>query len=213
MKYELIIFDWDGTVVNSIQQIVQCIHVAGEQVGLPQLTDLEAQSIIGLGIHESILTLHPQATDTQIHGMIDAYKSAWLSSFANDIQFYPTVESTLRELSSQHKLAVATGKSRAGLDRHFGLSSISEVFHTSRCADETTSKPDPHMLHEILDELDVPAHKALMVGDTTYDLEMAQRAGMDSVGMSYGAHSIEALEACDPKTILHTMSDIHHWLK
>lgn len=211
-NYELIIFDWDGTVVNSINQIVSCLHASADAVGLPATSDAVAQSIIGLGIFEAIKTMFPESTEQETQALIEAYKRIWLETAANDIEFYPTAFETIKALKDSHKIAVATGKSRAGLDRHFSLSEIGTFFHSSRCADETRSKPHPQMLLELLEEFKVKPEQALMIGDTTFDLEMAHKAKIDRIGVSYGAHDVELLKPFEPIAIIDNLKELYHWL-
>lgn len=214
MKYPLIIFDWDGTLADSTGRIVDSLHGAARLVGLPPVTDAEAQNIIGLGLPEALQTLWPDIDDVAMASMREAYARNFVYDSQVTMKLFDGAWAMLERLQIDgHRVAVATGKSRKGLDRILDDLSIRHLFATTRCADETRSKPDPLMLQEILAELNVSAEHALMIGDTTYDLEMAQAAGVASIGISHGAHDDARLLACKPLELCHSIADLEQWLK
>lgn len=199
----LFIFDWDGTLLNSTGKIVGCMQEAARDTGLPVCSQFEIENIIGLGLPEAIRVLYPEISDKQLDLLRDAYARRYIAADKESCAFFPRVQAVLDQLrAGGHQLAVATGKSRAGLNRVLAQTGIGNYFVTTRCADETASKPDPLMLLQILDELQLKAADAVMVGDTEYDLNMAKAAGMDAVGVSYGAHSRERLLACQPRLMI-----------
>lgn len=199
----LFVFDWDGTLLDSTGKIVTCMQGAAKEIGLPVCSQSEVENIIGLGLPEAIRVLYPLISDKDVSLLRNAYSQHYIRADKVHCAFFPKVQSVLSHLRGEgHHLAVATGKSRAGLNRVLGQTGIADYFISTRCADETASKPEPLMLLQILDELDMAANDAVMVGDTEYDLNMAHAAGMDSVGVTYGAHTRERLEACKPKLII-----------
>lgn len=212
-KYKLVIFDWDGTLVNSTARIIDSMQQAAQQHSLPEVSDAEVQNIIGLGLPEAMQTLWPDLGHEQLKQAAPSYAKNFIQDSKVGMEVFPGTRELLSELMLRnYLLAVATGKARKGLDRTMHDLSLRHFFADTRCADETRSKPDPLMLHELLASLGVAAHEALMVGDTTYDLDMANAAGMDSLGMSYGAHEIKRLEACNPLTICHSMQELQEWI-
>lgn len=213
--YRLLIFDWDGTLVDSIGRIVTAMHLAADQCGLQRHSDEAVKGIIGLALPEAIGTLYPELVQG---GHVEHFQSRYSDSYvAMDQQpsvFFPGVEDGLRAMREQgYQLAVATGKSRRGLQRILQATGWETFFDITRCADETASKPDPRMLHEILAHCGVPAEQALMIGDSSFDLLMAQRAGMDSVAVSYGAQTLAALQMHDPKLSINQFIELGEWLR
>lgn len=208
---ELVIFDWDGTLFDSVGQIVASLQYAAQQFEQP-LTDEAAKSIIGLGLPEVMQILFPQVPHLQ-QDILQCYADHYVANSKGDVWFSGVAE-LLADLKQQGlKLAVATGKSRKGLDRVLAQTNSYEIFDITRAASETKSKPDPLMLQEILTELDVAADRAVMVGDTSYDLEMAQNLNMPRIGVSYGVHSIETLQQYQPLVIAHNVQNLHAYLK
>ena len=209
--YKLLIFDWDGTLIDSQHGIVSCMKSAMRDVGLPVLNDDEIQNIIGLGLYEAITTLYPNVTEDHYTKLVDRYRHHFLS-MEQSLPF-EGVPAALNQLYAQgYVMAVATGKGRVGLERALQSIQFGHVFKATRCADETQSKPHPQMLYEILDELQVSAESALMVGDTEYDLAMAQSAEVDCVAVSYGVHDIERLHQYSPVQTLNHFSELLPWL-
>ena len=213
MSYELIIFDWDGTLADSTGRIVDSMQKAGRLVGLRELPDAAVQNIIGLGLPEALLALWPEISDEQMVLMREAYARNFVYDSQVQMSLFDGVEGMLQRLQDAGLLlAVATGKSRKGLDRLLGDLALGHYFAATRCADETRSKPDPLMLNELLVQLSVPASRALMVGDTTYDLDMANAAGMDSVAMGHGAHEDAVLMGSGPKVLCHDIAALERWI-
>lgn len=210
MNYDLVIFDWDGTVMDSTGRIVSCMQLAAVDLGLPSLPDETVRGIIGLGLPEAIGTLYPVLDGGGIESMRERYAFHFIAAEATPSALYPGAESLLTGLrEAGMKLAVATGKSRKGLQRVWGNTGLDRYFHASRCADESHSKPHPAMVLELLEEMAVPAQRAIVVGDTTFDLDMARAAGVDRVAVSYGAHPVEKLLPCEPLAVI---DRLHHLL-
>lgn len=190
----LLIFDWDGTLIDSTGKIVRCMQAAIADQGLSPLADDTVRNIIGLGLPEALRTLFPEADPQVLQRLRDSYATHFVEADRMPCDLFPEVQETLNALRQRGcLLAVATGKSRRGLDRVLGNLGMASYFDATRCADETRSKPDPQMLYELLDELGKEPHQALMVGDTEYDLAMANAAGMPGVAVRYGAHAPERL--------------------
>jgi len=188
--YQLIIFDWDGTLMDSAQKIANCIKAAARDVGVDEPSDQNAKSIIGLGLNEAMVRLFPSASAVQVSQIVEAYKYHFVTGDVTEQHLFEGVEQGLKTLQDAGAvLAVATGKSRAGLNRIFAETGLKSHFITTKCADETRSKPHPQMLLEILDYTAIDANKAIMIGDTTFDMDMAQHAKMAGLGAGYGVHS------------------------
>ena len=213
-KYEVLIFDWDGTLVDSIGRIVESISVAADNCNLPALDEVAIKGIIGLGLPEAIAVLYPHVSDARVvEAFRRAYANHYLSLEAEPSALYPGVAQALQQFRDQgYLLAVATGKGRRGLDRVLESQGWTDFFDVTRCADETASKPDPLMIREILAHCGARPDQALMIGDSVFDLEMARRAGVDSVAVSYGAQSIEILQACSPSMTINRFSELSDWL-
>lgn len=209
----LIIFDWDGTLVDSAGQIVDTMQRAAEQCGLPPRTEDEIRHIIGLGLPEAIRHLYPEATPASVDALRDRYSECYRAGRHGLAPYFPNVMETLRALAaSGYTLAVATGKSRRGLARELAARELDGLFCYTRCADETASKPDPRMLLEIMAEHGGPAHRAVMVGDTVFDMDMADRAGIRKLAVSYGAHPVHSLQATAPDLLVDDFSTILGWI-
>ncbi|WP_455365508.1 HAD-IA family hydrolase [Kaarinaea lacus] len=208
---ELVIFDWDGTLIDSQANIVQCLQWMIDDLNLPARTANQLSNIIGLGLYEALDTLFPEYDSQAYQEMVDRYRYHFLSSEPS--QPFPGADEVLAELANnRYLLAVATGKGRRGLDKALDHSGFRQWFHATRCADETRSKPHPQMLEEILDELGVEPERAVMIGDTEYDLQMAKSAGVHAVGVSYGVHDIDRLQQCEPIAILDEIRTLLDWL-
>ena len=212
-RYSLLVFDWDGTVVDTVHHIVSAMEAAIAAVGLPARTREQILGIIGLGMHEAAGTLFPDM-DRDVHlRMVGLYSENYLTATAGRTTLFPGVRDTLEKLNKQgYMLAVATGKSRRGLERAFADTGIRKLFHASRCADETFSKPHPQMLLEIMQTLDVEPERTLMIGDSLHDLQMARNAGVDSVAVTYGAQPLHSLLQLKPATKLDTLGELPAWL-
>ena len=193
-RYELVVFDWDGTLMDSEARIVTCMQRAAADVGYPVPAEDAARDIIGLGLTEAVQRLFPAAAVRDVDRLIDRYRRHWLGNQVEDAILF---EGALDLVAGLHGagflLAVATGKSRRGLDKALAESGLGVFFHTTRCADETFSKPHPQMLEEILTDLGVAATDAVVIGDTEYDMQMARNARVDAVGVSHGVHAAERL--------------------
>ncbi len=194
-RYQLIIFDWDGTLVDSANRISECLARSAEDVGLDVLSQDTYKNIIGLGLPEAFRKLYPEIdSPVLINSMKERYSHHFIEAERSPSAFFESVVEGVNLFKNAGlKTAVATGKSRRGLDRILDLHGWHEMFDTTRCADETRSKPHPKMLFEILDQVGCSPNEAVMVGDTEYDMEMAQRAGIDRIAMGYGAHSMDRL--------------------
>jgi len=211
--YQLVVFDWDGTLMDSTLKIANCIRASAEDAELPKPSVDQAKQIIGLGLHECMSVLFPDATKSQRTFMVDRYKYHFVTGDGTEQSLFQGVQSGLQLLEDHGVLmAVATGKSRVGLDRAFGVTSVSDFFSITRCADESRTKPHPQMLHDILDFTAIDANKAIMIGDTTFDIEMAHSAGVDSLGVTYGAHDQAKLDRYNPTHLAASVSDVFSWL-
>jgi len=211
--YELLIFDWDGTIIDSEALIISCMQAAAEEVGVEAPQDETVRNIIGLGLPEAIMRIFPDADHVFVEKMRIAYAQRFMQADPTKTHLFPGVRETLERLQAKgYRLAVATGKSRRGLDRVFAETGLGALFEVSKCADETTSKPDPHMLDEIIWLTGVDRKKALMIGDTEYDLLMGNNAGIDTVAVSYGAHHIDRLTVLGPVKEIHHFPDLEKWL-
>ncbi|MDN5512770.1 HAD-IA family hydrolase [Acinetobacter sp.] len=207
---ELIIFDWDGTLFNSVGQIVASLQFAAQQFEQP-LTEAAAKSIIGLGLPEVAQVLFPEVPELH-HEILQCYATHYVENSKGDAWF-EGVSVMLQDLKAQEvKLAVATGKSRKGLDRVLHQTASDDLFDVTRAASETKSKPDPLMLTEILQVTGISVENAIMVGDTSYDLEMAQNIAMPRIGVSYGVHTPEVLARYNPLAIVEDVADLHQLL-
>ncbi|MDX2423030.1 MAG: HAD-IA family hydrolase [Amphritea sp.] len=211
--YKLLIFDWDGTIIDSAARIISSMQKAARDLEQPELSDEAVRNIIGLGLPEAIRMLIPGVDDRLIAPLRDRYGHYYLEADDTPTELFDGVEQTLINLKQKgYRLAVATGKSRRGLDRVFDQTGLEYLFETSRCADETTSKPHPHMLEEILAETGLSPAEAVMIGDTEFDLEMGVRAGMDTIAASYGAHHIDRLTPYNPVLVMHRFVELENWL-
>jgi phosphoglycolate phosphatase len=200
----LYIFDWDGTLSQSLEHIVDSIEVASSEHGLPGLSLERRLSVIGLGLEEAFSDLFPEVDASQHRLLLNSYRRAYLElDMASPSPLFEGVQDTLEYLISEgHELAVATGKARKGLDRVMDAAEIGHLFRATRCVDEAKSKPDPLMLHQLLELTGYPAEQAVLIGDTDFDLKMAGNANIRAIGVSYGAHSTERLLPCRPHTLI-----------
>jgi phosphoglycolate phosphatase len=193
-QYALIVFDWDGTLMDSAGRIVTCLQRAATDVGLPVPSVAASRDIIGLGLDQAMPKLFPDANRASLDALVDAYRTHWLDDRVAAAPMFDGARALVSGLHGEGRLlAVATGKSRRGLDRALGESGLGDYFHATRCADEAHSKPHPQMLEEILTDLDTRPDEALMVGDTEYDMQMARSAGVNALGIEHGVHSRERL--------------------
>jgi phosphoglycolate phosphatase len=211
-RFDLIAFDWDGTLFDSTQLIARCIQSAVSDVGGVVPTDAQASYVIGMNLSAALAHAAPDVPQEKYAELGARYRHHYIAH-QNDISLFAGVLELLTELKArQHWLAVATGKSRRGLDESLQAVELKGLFHASRTADETQGKPHPRMLEELMAEFGVPASRTLMVGDTTHDLQMALNAGCASIGVSYGAHEPEAFDALGPLAVAHSVRELHDWL-
>ncbi len=212
-QYELLIFDWDGTLMDSIARIVNCFGNACTDAGLPRPPEAAMRHVIGLGLTEAvdqILSGVDEATRAQV---VARYREHFLYIDQTGMPLFEGVRTGLEAFANQgYLLAVATGKSRRGLDRVLEETGLGELFVATRCADEAFSKPHPKMLEDLLGYTGLEPSRALMVGDTTYDLQMARAVSMDSLAVSYGVHSREDLLVHQPRACLDTFDEVRTWL-
>ena len=212
-QYKLLVFDWDGTLSNSLGHIVLAMQEAIRTLALNQLPEEDILNIIGLGLDEAILTLYPELS-RQLRQMLgEAYREHYRVIADTSPPLYPHAEETIHGLHAQgYYLAIATGKSRRGLDRALADSGLRDCFHLSRCAEEVFSKPHPGMLEEIMATLDTTAQQTLMIGDTEHDLQMANNAKVASVAVNYGAHDIRRLLELNPVHSISNLKELSAWL-
>jgi phosphoglycolate phosphatase len=212
MKYPLIVFDWDGTIIDSPRTIAQCIRLAASDLGL-EVPDAErASHVIGLGLHDAMRIAVPALPPSRYAEFAECYRRHFLAR-EDAMQLYPGMRELLEALAGSRRLAIATGKSRSGLDRALEASALERYFCASRCADETHPKPHPAMLLELMHELEVEAERVLMIGDTSHDLDMARAAGVDALAVAYGAHPEAGLLACEPRGCVASVPDLREWLQ
>ena len=211
MKYRLLVFDWDGTIINSASAIAECIRLAAADVGLPVPTKEQASHVIGLGLHDALRHAVPDLRPEHVQEFVERYREHFRAS-EHTMDLFDGMRELLRSLQGERILSIATGKSRRGLDRSLDATGLRPYFRASRCADETHPKPHPAMLLELMDELDVAARGALMIGDTSHDLEMARAAGVDALAVSYGAHAEDNLRSCQPRACVASVAELERWL-
>jgi phosphoglycolate phosphatase len=211
--YKLVIFDWDGTLMDSVECIVSSMQAAAKTVGLAIPSDHDVKQIIGLSLSIGLKQLFAGITDKQVEAILAQYQYQYIEGNNTPTPLFDNALNLLTQLRSNNKLlAVATGKGRTGLNRVLDISKTNDFFHTTRCAKEMPSKPNPEMLTSILTELNVAPHEAIMIGDTSHDLKMAQNAGIDSIGVTFGVHSKQILEQYNPKAIVDSLGELHQLL-
>ena len=212
LNFDLIAFDWDGTLFDSTQIIVRSIQLAVADVGGTVPSNEAASYVIGLGLMEALAHAAPDVPQARYPELGKRYRHHY-AVHQNDITLFEGVVPLLLELKERgHLLTVATGKSRRGLDEALQAVELKGCFDSSRTADETAGKPHPRMLHELMSEFGVKPERTLMIGDTTHDLQMALNAGCASVGVSYGAHEPTAFEPLKPRVVAHSVQELQRWL-
>ena len=211
-RFDLIAFDWDGTLFDSTQLIVRCIQEAVRDVGGAVPSPEAAAWVIGMALPQALARAAPDVPPSKYPELANRYRVHYVQH-QDDLSLFDGVLPMLEHLkASGHLLAVATGKSRRGLNQALATAQLKGVFDASRTADETAGKPDPLMLHELMSEFDLPPERVLMVGDTTHDLQMARNAACASVGVAYGAHDSEGFAALSPLFVAPTVARLDAWL-
>jgi len=212
-RFDLLIFDWDGTLMDSAGAISACIQAASRDMNLPIPSRVAASHVIGLGLREALLHLFPDLPPEQHPALAEHYRRHFLGQ-DHEIPLFEGARELIEELhAAGFQLAVATGKARRGLDRVFQHTGLAPYFHASRTSDETFSKPHPAMIEELLEELLVTPERALMIGDTTHDLEMARNAGIASLAAGYGAHPAEGLGEHGALKVCANFAELADWLR
>jgi len=210
--FDLIVFDWDGTLFDSTALIARSIQAACSDVGTAVPSDRDASFVIGMGLKEALRHAAPELPEARYPELADRYRHHYFAKQHEILMFDGALDLLAALKEREHWLAVATGKSRRGLDEALQSKQLLGVFDATRTADETASKPDPQMLLELMDELGAAPERTLMIGDTTHDLQLAANAGAASVGVSYGAHDPAEFTVCAPRHVAHSISDLHAWL-
>jgi len=212
VRYRLLVFDWDGTIIDSASTIAECIREASRELGL-QVPDRErARHVIGLGLQDAMRIAVPELPAARYPEFVASYRKHFLAR-KDSMQLFAGMRELLAELAAKHLLAIATGKSRRGLDHDIEFHGLKPLFAASRCADETHAKPHPAMLMELMAELAIRNDAALMIGDTSHDLEMARAAQVDALAVTYGAHPEDGLRVCGPLGCFSTVDELQAWLK
>ena len=211
--FELVVFDWDGTLMDSESRIVTCMQRAASQVGVAVPDNAAARDVIGLGLIEAVQRLFPVADAPAVAALVDAYRAHWLGDEVVPAPMFAGAGEMIERLfDAGVLLAVATGKSRRGLDKALEESGLGRFFHATRCADEAFSKPHPQMLQDILTDLDTTPGRAVMVGDTEYDMQMARNAGVSAVAVSHGVHAPSRLLANGADACFDDLFQLSDWL-
>lgn len=212
--FNLLVFDWDGTLMDSEARIVACLRAAIEDLELEPRDDDSLKNIIGLGLAEAINTLYP-GSDSSLHKtMTDRYRYHFLTANPTSSELFEGAEETLKGLAEAgFLLAVATGKGRQGLDKVLEETGLGGYFHATRCSDETFSKPHPLMLEQLMDELGTEPAETLMIGDTEYDMQMASNARTHALAVSYGVHEKERLLKHNPLHCIDAIQELESWLE
>jgi phosphoglycolate phosphatase len=211
-RYELIVFDWDGTLMDSAAMIVDSVQAAARDLGLEPPSEERARHIIGLGLVDALRHALPDLPEDHYPELVERYRHHYLSR-DHELVLFAGADALIRQLAENgFRLGVATGKSRKGLDRALVHTGLGDLFHGTRCADECHSKPHPQMIEELMDELAVSPAQTLMIGDTTHDLLMAHNAGVAAVAVSYGAHPWDALETVASLYCAPSVAELAAWL-
>lgn len=212
-KYTLLVFDWDGTLIDSKAQIVNCMQATIESLKLDKRSDKDISDIIGLGLDEAICSLYPQLGMKTIKQVSQAYREYYLTKDKTPSPLFDGAKDVLESLKkSGYDLAIATGKSRRGLDKGLIDTVLESYFPVTRCADETRSKPHPQMLEEILVDYDTKPEKTLMIGDSEFDLQLANNTKVDGLAVSYGVHGLMRLLKQDPVGFIDDIKQLPKWL-
>jgi phosphoglycolate phosphatase len=211
-RFDLVVFDWDGTLIDSTRTIARAIQAAAADLGLPVPDEARASHVIGLGLRDALALAVPELPPERADEFSQRYRHHYFTEDAG-LQLFAGVRELLAELRARGlPLAVATGKSHVGLMRALKQTGLTEVFAATRCADQTQPKPHPAMLLELAEELSVEPERSLMIGDTTHDLQMASAAGAGAIGVTYGAHPRAQLEACAPLALAASVAELRQCL-
>lgn len=210
-RFDLVVFDWDGTLIDSTATIARSIQQAAADLGLAVPDYETASHVIGLGLHDALARAVPDLPPERTSEFAAHYRYHYLAT-ESSLELFAGVRELLAWLGRTKTLAIATGKSRAGLSRALEATQLGPLFAATRCADQTTPKPHPAMLLELAAELGVDAERILMIGDTTHDLQMASAAHAHAVGVTYGAHTREQLAACNPLALVDSIEDLARWM-
>lgn len=212
--FKLIVFDWDGTLMDSVAKIANCLRAAAADCGLPDPGEAAARDIIGLGLREAFVALFPQADIGSLDALIARYRQHYLYDDRTEMSLFDGVPAGLDGLRAQgFRLAIATGKARRGLDHVLRLTGTGDFFCATRCADEARSKPHPQMLQDLLRMTDTAPAEALMIGDTCYDMEMAHNAGVARLGVTYGVHPRPRLLPHAPLACVDDFGELCQWFR
>jgi phosphoglycolate phosphatase len=211
-RFDLIAFDWDGTLFDSTGLIVRCIQSACRDLGVAVPSDADAAYVVGLGLHDALQHAVPGLPAERYPELGQRYRHHYLARQHELVLFDGTLPMLQALKARNHLLAVATGKNRRGLDDALAYSQLHGMFDATRTADETAGKPHPLMLQQLMAQLGVPPERTLMIGDTTHDLMLARNAGTARVGVSFGAHDHEAFAEHSPLFVAHSTDELHHWL-
>jgi phosphoglycolate phosphatase len=211
-RFDLLVFDWDGTLFDSTGLIVRCIQGACRDIGVAVPSDTDAAYVIGLGLHDALKHAAPGLSPERYPELGNRYRHHYFARQHELVLFPGTLEMLHALKARNHLLAVATGKGRKGLDEALAQSELKGLFDGTRTADETAGKPHPLMLQQLMAEFGTAPARTLMVGDTTHDLQLALNAGTASVGVSYGAHEPDAFHVLEPLTVAHSTAELHAWL-
>jgi phosphoglycolate phosphatase len=212
VKYRVIVFDWDGTILDSPAAIAECIQASCGDLGLEVPDRSRASHVIGLGMQELMRAIAPGLPPARYGEFVEAYRRHFRAR-EPAMQLFPGMRELLAELSATSLLGIATAKSRRGLERALDATGLRPHFRASRCADETHPKPHPAMLLELMEETKTDAKSMLMIGDTSHDLAMARAAGVDALAVTYGAHPEQGLRACGPLECFSSVNQLREWLR
>jgi phosphoglycolate phosphatase len=211
-QFDLIVFDWDGTLFDSTALITRCIQSACADVGVAVPSDKDASYVIGMGLVEALQHAAPGLARERYPELGNRYRHHYFAKQHEIVRFEGTLAMLQALKARQHWLGIATGKSRRGLDEALNSVQLKGVFDGTRTADETASKPNPQMLLELMHEFDTEPERTLMIGDTTHDQQLAANAGTARIGVSYGAHEAASFAEFDPLHVAHSVADLHQWL-
>ncbi|WP_218352932.1 HAD family hydrolase [Alteromonas lipotrueiana] len=211
--YKLVIFDWDGTLMDSVGKIVECMQQAAAQCGEPVPSAEQVGNIIGISLHPAVAQLFGLKDEQKIESIVAAYKTAYVTKDQRPCPMFEGATQLLKALHSNgRQLAVATGKARRGLDRAWQHTATGDYFVASRTACDAQSKPSSDMLQQLLSETGVAVDEAVMIGDTVYDMQMAQQLGMDRIGVTYGVHDSQQLNNHMPVAVVNSVPELHRYL-